>query len=54
MSVVDINAIRLDNFFKLVDETLASSFDTQHIVYFIHVVGVGFDGVDVRIGEASF
>ena len=50
MSVVDINPIRLDNFFKFVDETLARSFDTQHIVNFVHVVGVGFDRVDVRIG----
>lgn len=46
MAMIDIDTIRFQNFFELVDEGSSGSLYSQDIINFRDIVGVGFDRVN--------
>lgn len=53
MAVVDVDAVRFEDFFELVDEGLSSCLDTQHVVDFVDIIGVGPSAVDLVVAETG-
>lgn len=51
--MVDVDAVRFQDFFELVDEGLSGCLDAQNIVDFVNVVGVGPPAVDLVVAETG-
>jgi hypothetical protein len=54
MPLIDVNAIGLDDFFKLVHEALPGSFYPQNVIYLSHVVTIGFLTVNFEMAQTFF
>ena len=52
MAMIDVDTVRFEHFLDLVDETLTSSFNSEHCVYFIYVVTDCSIRINIGIFEA--
>jgi hypothetical protein len=53
MSVVYVDAIRLEDLFELVDEGRPSCLNSENVEYLSDIVGVSLDGIDLGMCEAG-